>query len=115
MIVDSCFCSDDELDDWLWLKKFSDVHSPINYAALGQHGLPKGGNPGYGGRLHPKKQHLLLEALRQKPMIFVKQNELTRIQWLLLQQVTSPRCSQFPMLKIKAISEVLFMVSWQIQ
>ena len=95
---------------------YTKTKDPINYTALGQHGLPTGGKkPSSRRKASSKKQHLLLKAFWQQPMIFLERNELTRTQWLLLQQVTSVRFSLFPLLKIKATSKVLFMVSWQTQ
>ena len=87
---------------------------PINYAALGQHGLPTGGKkPSSRRKASSKKATSAVKSILAAA--YDIPNKLTRTQWLLLLQVTSVRFSQFPLLKIKAIFKVLFMVSWQIR
>jgi len=53
---------------------YAKTKDPINYAALGQNMdyQQVARNPAHGGRLPPKKQHLLLKAFWQQPMIFLK-------------------------------------------
>jgi len=56
-----------------FVAQYAKTKDPINYAALGQHGLPTGGKkPSSRRKASSKKQHLLLKAFWQQPMIFLE-------------------------------------------
>ena len=62
---------------------YAKTKDPINYATLGQHGLPTGcKKPSSRRKASSKKATSAVRAFLQ--LIFLQQNELTRTQWLLL-------------------------------